>query len=204
MQSDLLVFTTGSNLDLLKESARAVMITVHSYESAWSDYVEVKLRKGIQFLVSQMWEHPYAMWVDGNDSLILQPEAEILARLHAAGDPVVIAGESNCWPDAHLAASYPHVPYPHYINAGGFIGPIGSVLRAMHVALQYAATGDDQRAWTAAYLDKALPDVQIDHSRRIFSCMGDGPVAESVDTCVRHYNGHVGGREEYWRKRSTS
>lgn len=202
--SNLFVFTTGNDLDTLKASAASVMITVHAYDCKWSDYVQVKLREGIRFLLKEIRHQEYAMWVDGHDTLIVQPESEILARLHAAGDPMIIAGEANCWPDSSLSDKYPAAPSPRFLNAGGFIGPFGAVLTAMHTALSHAETGDDQRAWTTAYLAGALPTVQIDHARRIFSCIGDGAEAMAADTCVKHFNGKIPGRDDYWKTRSAA
>ncbi len=202
MSSQLLVFTTGNDLDLLQQSANSVMITISEYHVPWSDYVQVKLRGGINHILNTVYTRPkpYVMWVDGHDSLILKPEDEILARLDALGNPVLIAAEANCWPDAELAGKYPESPSPRFLNAGGFIGPIERVMTAMHTALSYADSGDDQRAWTKAYLDKALPEVQIDHARRIFACASDGDAALKADTCCLHWNGKLPGRGEYWNE----
>lgn len=204
--SNLAVFTTGTNLDLLRASCERVMITLHTYESnPWKGYVSGKLRDGIKFLETN--PAPYVMWVDGNDSLILQPEDVILSRLHALGDPVVISGEHHCWPDQSRDIDYAKlfqrklcsVGYL-YLNAGGFIGPIQDVMTAMHVALAAATDEDDQRAWTTAYLEGLLPDVQIDHGRWMFSSVGDGKSAEVAQSCAKHWNGRVPGREGYWRQ----
>lgn len=203
---NLCVFTTGHSLDLLRESAKSVMITLHEYPSDWSDYVDVKLRKGIAFLAGR--PEQYFLWVDGHDSLILKPEGEILARFKSLGADVLIAAERNCWPDSDLAPFYAKKQgflsgMPRYINAGGIIGQRDHMLTAMHIALANATTGDDQRAWTVAYLADLLPNLQIDHGRRILSCVGDGGEALKADTCVMHFNGKTPGREYYWQSCTT-
>lgn len=209
---NLCVFTTGTKLDLLRASCARVMITLAEYKSEpWKGYVSGKLRDGIKFLESN--PAPYVMWVDGNDSLILEPEDVILSRLHALGDPVVISGESNCWPDADKGINYSRKYYANqynpaavitqgylYLNAGGFIGPIQDVMTAMHMVVAAATDEDDQRAWTTAFLADLLPNVQVDHGRWLFSSIGDGQSAEVARSCVKHWNGRVPGREDYWRK----
>lgn len=60
-----------------------------------------------------------------------------------------------------------------------------------------ATTGDDQRAWTSAYLAGAVPGLAIDHERKIFHSMGDGDPVR--DSCTVHFNGRVPGREWFWK-----
>lgn len=201
MSSDFCVFTTGTNLDLLRESCDKQGVTLAAYEcNPWIGYVTGKLREGVKFLMTRR-EH-IVMWLDGNDSLVLKPEVDILARWQAFGGPMIMSGESTCWPDAELAIKYRlplHPVGPRFLNAGGFIGPIGTVLTAMHTAIQYALHNeDDQRAWTAAYLANALPEVQLDYSRSLFSSMGDGESAFKADSATKHFNGKIPGREEFY------
>ena len=68
----------------------------------------------------------------------------------------------------------------------------------MHTAVAYAdGTEDDQLAWTRSYLAGSQPYIQIDHSRSMFACMGDDAKVPN-DVCVRHWNGRVQGRQEFW------
>lgn len=201
--SDLCVFTTGTNLDLLRESCLTVNITLYNYPSdPWVGYVTGKLRGGIKFLTTR--PEPFVMWLDGNDSLVLKPESEILSLWQIFGGPVIMAAESTCWPDAELEEKYPpaialQYGMPRFLNAGGFIGPKGLVLTAMHAALRFAGDNeDDQRAWTAAYLAGALPDVQLDYTRTLFACVGDGNSALIAKSATLHWNGKIPGRKEYW------
>lgn len=195
---NLCVFTTGTDYSLLRQSAESVMITLQTYDCHWVGYVTVKLREAVKFL--QGVQEEYIMWVDAHDTLILKPEDEILARYHALGSPVVIAAEATCWPDADLSAKYPQAPSPRFLNAGGYIGNRHQLLTVLHTVLQNNPPGneDDQRAWTSTFLAGMLPDVQIDHARRLFSCVGDGESALAADTCVMHWNGKLPGRQEYW------
>ncbi len=201
--SNLCVFTTGTNLDLLRESCESVMITLHTYDcNPWKGYVTGKLREGIKFLESR--PESYMMWVDGNDSLILRPEEDILARIKVFGDPIVIAAEKTCWPDPSFESEYPldntYSHLPRFINSGGYIGHRDLLLSTMHRVLQSATDiEDDQLAWTRAYTSKMLPDVQIDYTRFIFSSIGDGEEAVKADSCVKHWNGASPGRMAYWQ-----
>lgn len=202
-KSNLCVFTTGNDLTLLRASAQRVTITLHEYETPAAGYVTMKLRRGVEFLSHR--DEPYAMWVDGNDSLLLHPEDSIISRLSSMGEPTIISAEKNCWPDADKEGEYRKKDdrgiqhnLPRFLNAGGFIGPINGVLGAMHAAISCAESEDDQRAWTKAYLSGMLPHVQIDHARFIFASIGDGEEALRVDSCVKHWNGRTPGRQEYW------
>ena len=202
--SDLCVFTRGDDLTLLRQSCEHVMITLQTFDCKWTDYVDVKLRKAIDFINTR--PEPFMMWVDGHDSLVLKPEDEILARLSAAGNTVMISGETNCYPDADRAKDY-HKKHnnhylitnqPAYICAGCWIGPKHQLLTTLHTVLGCAKDGDDQRAWTTAYLADMLPDVQIDHARRSFASVGDGQTALNSDACIKHWNGRCPGRQDYY------
>ena len=191
--SGLLVFSANPDA-LLLESGRRVGIEIASYPAEpWRDFVHGKTRLGSEFLRARA--EPFAMWLDGYDSLILKSEAEILARLSA---PVLISAERNCFPDPERAAEFPDTgTLPRFPCAGGYIGRREELIAAMEIVLSMATTGDDQRAWTAAYLAGAVPGLAIDHERRIFHSMGDGePVG---DSCTVHFNGRIPGRDEWWR-----
>lgn len=190
--SELIVFSCNAD-PLLVESAERNGIALKSYSPRWRGHVDGKLREGVKFLLAQ--PEPYAMFVDGHDSLILKPEDEILARLAALGSPLLIAAERNCWPDEEAADKYPEDPDPRFLNSGGYIGTRAELLTAMHTAILWSDGEDDQRAWTRAYLGGAL-NIQIDHGRRIFQSMGDGGALG--DVCVGHWNGRVSGRKELW------
>ncbi len=196
---DLCIFTANADA-LLLASAACHGLTVHSYSpNPWKGFTSGKLRDGAAFLQAQ--DCHIAMWTDGGDSLILKPESVILERISALGLPVLISAERNCWPDIHMSDKYPENPpgSPRHLCAGGFIGPKDLVLAAMYTAIREAVDEDDQRAWTAALTAGLLPSVQIDYGRYIFCSEADGDTA-GADPCVRHWNGKVLGREDFWKK----
>ena len=136
------------------------------------------------------------MWLDGYDSLILKSEAEILARLDA---PAPISAERNCFPDSERAEEFPLIGAgPRYLCAGGYIGNREYLIATMETVLSMAATGDDQRAWTSAYLAGAVSGLAVDRERAIFCSEGDGDTKEA-DPCSRHWNGRIPGRDEFWK-----
>lgn len=206
--SELCVYTTGNEdkLALTRQSCTDVGITLQTYDCKWIDYIHVKVKSALMFL--QNVKEPVVMWVDGNDSLVLQPERVILYKWAAMGNPLLISAEKSCWPDADLETAYkllrePILDYPSYVNAGGFIGYKDQVMTALHTIMLDAGSyrGDDQRAWTALYLSQRVP-LQIDHLRYLFASVGDGNESLVSDSCARHWNGKVPGREEYYAELS--
>lgn len=194
------MFTYGSELGLLQQSCDRVGIILQTFDKKWTDYVDIKVRSALEFLATR--SEDYVMWVDGNDSLVLKPEEEILARFKLLDVGVLLAAEANCWPDAEEAKRYREVPpgMPRFLNAGGWIGRRQDVVTALNLVLREAVGGDDQRAWTKAFLAGCLPDCGIDHGRWIFSSEGDGEATKNADPCVRHFNGRTPGRWEFWEQ----
>ncbi len=200
---DLLLFSSEPD-PLLLESAAHFGLMIQFYPSRpWGGYVSGKLKRGVEFLRSRNEE--FAMWVDGHDSLILKPESEIMPLIPLDG--VLIEAERNCWPDTEMASRYPvsHGHTPRFLNSGGYCGRREILIEAMDLAISMATTEDDQRAWTAAYLDQYRlsyrgPRIMLDRDRRVFCSMGDGD-CEAATSATRHWNGRVQGREEYWRAR---
>jgi hypothetical protein len=198
ISADLCVFTTGAD-DLLIESGKRVGIEVHNYPCApFPGYVTGKLKRGVEFLKTR--NEKYAMWVDGRDSLILKP-ASYIQRFCPLLPSVMVASEHNCWPD-QIAARYYSDWFRNtrtYLNAGGFLGYRNCLIRAMMEVISCAEDGDedDQRAWTTAFLRGTPTTIGIDQSRRVFCSEGDGDT-QSADPCVRHWNGRVPGRQEFW------
>lgn len=193
---NLCTFTADAD-PLLLESAAHVGVAIKSYTvNPWIGWTSGKLKAGVNFLSSQTEE--FAMWVDGYDSLILKPEADILARLQSLGFPLLISAERNCWPDASNADKFPEYgSMPRYPCAGGFIGLRSDVITAMHQAILFAEGDEnDQRAWSKGMLAGVI-HAQIDHARRIFCSEGDGDTS-GANPCVRHWNGKLPGRKEAW------
>lgn len=192
--ADLCVFTANPDR-LLLESGHRVGIDIVSYPAdPWRSFIHGKTILGAEFLKTRA--EPFAMWVDGYDSLILKSETEIISRLNA---PVLISAERNCFPDFARAAEFPDTSHlPTFVCAGGYIGRREDLIAALETVAAIAKDGDDQRAWTEAYLSGAVPGLMIDHWRRIFCSEGDGDTA-GADPATRHWNGRVPGREEFYK-----
>lgn len=196
--SPLCVFTAGNDLALLRASCERVGITLHEFDGTWTTFLDIKVRRARKFLEGRTEE--FAMWMDGHDSLVLKPERVILARaLCNFATPVVVAAESNCFPDADAAERYPLIDekLPRFLNAGGWIGARLALIETLKYIEDTARTDDDQREWTRAYLERGLP-IGLDHRRHVFACVGDGVGAMDADPCTAHWNGRIGGRQEYW------
>ena len=188
-----------SKLALLRESLewngfRPEQLHVIPWEK---DYVTTKVRRVIQWLEQTNCE--YVMWIDGHDSLVLKQQEDIISMF--SSDATNVAVERSCWPTPGLADCYPVEMVrnaPRFINAGGYGGDAVEVICTLRKVLLHATTGDDQLAWTKAFLHKA-ESITLDYERYLFCSEGDGDTA-SADPCVRHWNGRVPGREEFWEK----
>lgn len=204
MSNQFCVFTSGNNLELLQKSCDMFGVRLRSYPSAWTSYVDVKLIKARDFLGTI--DEEIVMWVDGHDSLVLAPEEVILHKLnHEFATPCAIAAERTCWPDNSKSEYYPPAPkdyLPRFLNSGGWIGPRKTMIETLNKVIYHAQaihTGDDQLAWTTAFLADYLPEVSIDYFRQIFCSESDGDTSKERP-CVRHWNGRTGGREKFWEE----
>jgi hypothetical protein len=153
----------------------------------------IKVMHGLGFLRDHC-RLPYAMWVDGYDTLLQHGERTILERFD--GSPV-IAAERTLWPGDK------GVVYPEgssmFINAGGFMGRREDLIEIMSMvlAMAHGCGGNDQLAWHKFYL--AHPEmVRLDEKRELFGNMSDG--VSEPDSCVLHWSGRIGGRDEYWEQ----
>lgn len=199
---ELFVFTNNGDELLIKSGERNSIEICNRVSSFGEDYVSTKLRRGMETLKTHGIELPYAMWVDGLDTLILYNADAIIRRLHSAlttGHTMLIAAERNCWPDQERAVEYPLAldSKQAYINSGCFAGETFAMLRAMEIVAERATDENDQRAWTAAFLAGQLPFVQVDADRRLCVCQSDG---RDYDTSppVIHWNGRTPGRAEFF------
>lgn len=196
--SDLCVFTAGTDLDLLRDSCTRVGISLQEFDGTWSSFTQIKLVRAAEFLRTR--SEPYAMWIDGHDSLILRPEQEILKRFHSFFGAVVVSAEANCWPHPEWAEKFPPAPpgCPRFLNAGGWIGYTPVLIDMLDWRVKYAKSDNDQEVWQREFLTGALLDRTLDYRRRIFASIADGPEALGSDSCVKHWNGKIPGRGEYW------
>lgn len=216
--NDLLVFTCDypappADISLLRRSCELYNVPLVTYGAGgWPGYTRAKIVDAAHFLISR--EEPFAMYVDGRDTFLLNSAPEILEKYQRIGSPVVIAGEKTCWPDAALGTHYPYPKPPfhnspwRFINSGGWIGGRYAIIEALRIARSYENTwqSDDQRCWTEAYLRGGIRSfTTIDAGCQIFQCMGGigahelGPTGENLIThqkpSVLHFNGrtpHIG------------
>lgn len=201
---NLCLFTTGNDLGLLRQSCTRAGIELQAYNTnphVWKDFLTTKLSWGLQFLRTRTEE--YAMWVDGHDSLVIQPEEEILQRFMDTEADVLISGETNCWPSKEFESSF-RAGGACYPNSGGYIGYCDALIAAMEEVIRVGDPGnDDQGAWHRAIATGHV-DAEIDTERWIFASVGDGEEALMADSCVKHWNGRTPGREEWWREYGSS
>lgn len=193
----LFLYTAGEpeRLALLQESCDRVGLPLNSYKAEWSSWAGIKAQEGRRFLEAHCPSGAIAMWVDGHDSLVVQPEAVILERWRWLGGGLVIASEMNCWPEMAWASDYPEAPGNRYLCAGGYIGPRDELIEALALVERLSSDGNDQTGWTIAYLEKCFP-LKIDHESNLFRSLNSPAHTES---CVYHWNGKLPGREEWWR-----
>lgn len=212
---DLLVFTCDypsppADISLLRRSCELYDIELATYgqDRNWPGYARGKITDAMLFLKDR--DEPFAMFVDGRDTIIVNNTDTILQTYQRIGSEIVIAGEKTCWPDAALGTHYPFPRPPYhnspwrYINAGGWIGERRTLVMALECAADYAGTwpNDDQRMWTEIFLYNGWRNrITIDAGCQIFQCMGGvgshelGPGGENLVTHtypkVLHFNGRT-------------
>lgn len=119
------------------------------------------------------------MFIDGYDVLVDAGADAILKEFDAiiGGRPkILFAAEAVCFPDKHLADSYPKVTSPYkYLNGGGYMATVGVLRDALdrHMKLddpKFHAI-DDQREWTRVFL--STDAIVLDNDARVFLCLKD-------------------------------
>ena len=199
----LCVFTSeyegnAPSLALLRESCYRAGVTLHTYGNGpWPGWLAGKTRDGIAFLQSLSGDFTHAMWVDGFDSLVLAPASTIMATYSTITDGVIVAAEANCWPDSELSEEFPPTQGKRFVNAGGYMGPIPLLIEEMQKVMGCCgASENDQAGWSVRYLE-AWPRIQLDKDSWIWRSMSDPD--DGRPSCVRHWNGKIPGREEFWK-----
>lgn len=216
--NNLLVFTCNyavpsADTTLLRRSCDLNNIPLQTYGDgqSWPGYAQGKIIEARKFLETR--EEPYAMFVDGRDTIILDSADAILERYQRIGSMILVSGEKTCWPDVDIAPQYPYPPAPfhnspwRFINAGGWIGERLALIKALDriQGAEYPIRwpDDDQRCWTELYLRDswARPLMRVDAGCQIFQCMGGvashelGPTGENLVTHalpkVLHFNGRT-------------
>ena len=213
---DLLIFTCNYkeptiDLRLLRRSCELYDIELATYgdDVDWPGHKRGKIIDAAAFLSTR--PEPFAMFVDGRDTIVLDRAERILDTYQKIGSEIVIAAEKTCWPNAEL---WTHYPYPRppfqtspwrYINSGGWIGERGALMNALYTAADYDGelwNEDDQMCWTDWFLRAGGRNhCVIDAGCQIFQCIGGtagheiGPTGENLITHtqpkVLHFNGRA-------------
>lgn len=156
-------------------------------------------------LIQETRAFSHVLWADGFDTFIKDDETEIKYRWHLLDcPPLIFSAEQNCWPDPDKAAEYPPATSVYrFINAGTWMGQVDYLVDVMEKILASPwPDGNDQRAWTDAFLGKLLPGAVLDTDRKIFQTMwGTGLADVSPDASVIHYNGGIWRNPEDTRYR---
>jgi hypothetical protein len=86
-----------------------------------------------------------------------------------AATALTFSAEANCWPDAHVAETYPPCDTRYrFLNGGVWIGSTESYVRMVEergLLSGLDESGTDQRAYTQAYLNGA--GIVLDHGCKI-------------------------------------
>jgi hypothetical protein len=80
---------------------------------------------------------------------------------------LTFSAEANCWPDAHIAETYPECGTRYrFLNAGLWIARAEDYIAFVERHGLLAEVTDDQRSYTAAYLTDT--SVKLDHGCEVF------------------------------------
>lgn len=100
--------------------------------------------------------HAGVLCVDAFDTCCVRP----LAGVTATG--LVFSAEANCWPDQRRSDEYPPCETRYrYLNAGVWLGKAAAYCELVESRGLLSGVSDDQRAYTAAYLDGS--PITLDH-----------------------------------------
>lgn len=101
--------------------------------------------------------HSSVLCVDAYDTCCVRSLLGIIAH------GLVFSAEANCWPDRQRAGDYPPCETRYrYLNAGVWIGEAAAYCGFVEKYGLLSGVDDDQRAYTAAYLDGAA--ISLDHA----------------------------------------
>jgi hypothetical protein len=123
---------------------------------------------------------------DAYDVAFVSTENEILQKYNAFGKPIVFASETNCFPDATLAAKYPLSQSAFkYLNGGGFIGRVGYIMDFILEVLVTPSikrfSWSNQVYWTEQFL-RNQDKIGLDTNCEIFSTLSSQHDMEFINT----------------------
>lgn len=138
----------------------------------------------------------FLMYIDGYDSMLLEPAKRILRTFLSMCAPIVFGAERRCNPDSAVKLLYPTPPsrakiFP-YLNAGQYIGRVAEIREMLDsiyqdLELHFSFMGkmyppgrcDDQR-WITRYMIHHPEVVAMDNEAKIFHTL-DGVKAEELE-----------------------
>ena len=175
-------------------SARLDLCAAVELNGIWPKSGDMRVGKLKAVLENTPRGFTHVLWADGFDTFLQEGPDEIMRRWALLGcPPLVLSAEKNCWPDEQYADRYPQVRGDYrFINAGTWLAHVG-YLRDILTQMIEVEEPNDQRTWTAFYLDGLLPGAVIDSQRVIFQTAWGASEEELKYTraCVVHYNGGV-------------
>lgn len=128
----------------------------------------VKLRETRDFLFQpHIRPQDIVLFTDAYDVVYCGSQNEIANRFLRIDKPIVFGCESQCHPDANMAALYKNrqLEFP-YLNSGMFIG-YAWALRHCLIQYEYNDAHDDQRFWTQQYFRQPWL-FGLDHENTLF------------------------------------
>merc|ERR1719353_2424378 len=158
----------------------------------------VKMDYVIKYLNSDRGpaDEDFLMYIDGYDSMLLEPAKRILRTFLSMCAPIVFGAERRCNPDSAVKLLYPTPPsrakiFP-YLNAGQYIGRVAEIREMFDsiyadLATYFSFMGkmyppgrcDDQR-WITRYMVHHPEIVAMDNQAKIFHTL-DGVNAEEFE-----------------------
>jgi len=208
----------------LRDSCERAGLPLHLYglDLPWPECKQAKLidlEEQLRQLMDKGYSH--ALWSDAFDSFVCPGVSqstivELCREFYGQSwyRPVMIfSAEKNCYPFSSLRYAYPN-PGPverfpwRYICAGGWLADIHHLLTHLPSVIDQTdpGSGDDQRAWTKAFLNGYLPGARLDYNCKIFQTMHQtdepfashgyvvNPVTRSLP-CFVHFNGSSCGAD---------
>ncbi len=117
------------------------------------------------------------LFTDGYDTMFVSGEEEILKKYKAFGGTVVFSAETNCFPhEAHKIEYGIGETKFQYLNSGGYIGSVASLLKLFDKLELMVSAGDisessyqmsNQFLWTKLYL-LHRSEIRLDYHCNIF------------------------------------
>jgi len=196
----------------LEESAEILGYKLHLYGIGkfFSTLREAKIISLVEEV--QKVETDLVLVCDSVDTLLVEPQKELVNRFLAKRCLLLMAAEKQCYPQPLMAECYPKITSPwRYLNSGAYIGDKVSVAAMLEEALKlrpHPANVYRSRDWENDQFLFAQLYIQgfgitLDTDCYVFQCVGDITEEEykQAAPCLYHFNGHAAGIEKEFEKR---